>query len=213
MIGLSEWSAIASGSVRCCRGGRRSAACRAARALVAALALRHFGLRRRAEFLAAARAARRTAICRESWPRRPPAEADHASPVSTSSPANDVSARWWAAFQSPALNDLIRQSVEHNPTLQSAEAAIKVAYYNALAQRGVYFPQLTGNATSAQYLIANPGQVPPIPTEGAQSEYSLVTHPAHDQLHSRRLGRQRFARWKISTRRLKTSCSSSRRPI
>jgi NodT family efflux transporter outer membrane factor (OMF) lipoprotein len=87
-----------------------------------------------------------------------------------------VSARWWAAFQSPALDDLIRQSVEHSPTLQSAEAAIKIAYYNALAQRGVYFPQLTGNATSAQYLIANPGQVPPIPTEGAQSEYSLVTH-------------------------------------
>jgi outer membrane protein TolC len=36
----------------------------------------------------------------------------------------DVSARWWAAFQSPALDDLVRQSVEYNPTLQSAEGAI-----------------------------------------------------------------------------------------
>jgi NodT family efflux transporter outer membrane factor (OMF) lipoprotein len=88
----------------------------------------------------------------------------------------DVSARWWAAFRSPALDDLVRQSVEHNPTLQSAEGAIKVAYYNALAQRGVFFPQVTGNSTSSQFLIANPGQVPSIPTEGAQTEFSLVTN-------------------------------------
>ena len=76
----------------------------------------------------------------------------------------DVSARWWSAFRSPPLNELVRQSVDHNPNLQAAEAAIKVAQYNALAQRGLFFPQLTGNSTSSDYLIANPGQVPPIPT-------------------------------------------------
>jgi NodT family efflux transporter outer membrane factor (OMF) lipoprotein len=54
----------------------------------------------------------------------------------------DVSARWWAAFRSEPLNDLIRQAVEHNPTLQSAEAAIRVANFNALAQRGLWFPQV-----------------------------------------------------------------------
>src|ERR1700726_491748 len=88
----------------------------------------------------------------------------------------DISARWWAAFQSPLLNELVRQSVDHNPTLQAAEAAIKIAHYNAMAQRGLFFPQVTGNSTSSQLLVANPGQVPPIPTEGAQSQFSLVTH-------------------------------------
>jgi NodT family efflux transporter outer membrane factor (OMF) lipoprotein len=88
----------------------------------------------------------------------------------------DVSARWWSAFKSPPLNELIRQSVDHNPNLQAAEAAIKVAQFNALAQRGLFFPQVTGNSTTADYLIANPGQVPPIPTAGSQSEYTLVTH-------------------------------------
>jgi NodT family efflux transporter outer membrane factor (OMF) lipoprotein len=89
----------------------------------------------------------------------------------------DVSARWWAAFRSEPLNDLIRQSVEHNPTLQSAEAAIKVANYNALAQRGLWLPQITGNSTSSQILQSNAGnvfggdigQVP-------QTQFSLVTH-------------------------------------
>ncbi|MDR3468055.1 MAG: TolC family protein, partial [Xanthobacteraceae bacterium] len=59
----------------------------------------------------------------------------------------DVAARWWAAFRSQPLNDLIRMSVEHNPSLQSAEAAIKVAEFNALAQRGLFFPQVGANYT------------------------------------------------------------------
>src|SRR5215472_10701922 len=87
-----------------------------------------------------------------------------------------VSARWWAAFRSQPLNVLIRQAVNHSPTLQAAEAAIKIARYNALAQRGLFFPQVTGNSTSQQILVANPGQVPPIPTESPQSQFSLVTN-------------------------------------
>jgi len=88
----------------------------------------------------------------------------------------DVATRWWAAFKSQPLNDLVRQAVDHNPNLQAAEAAIKIAHYNALAQRGLFFPQLTGNSTSQQILVANPGQVPPIPTESPQSQFSLVTN-------------------------------------
>jgi NodT family efflux transporter outer membrane factor (OMF) lipoprotein len=88
----------------------------------------------------------------------------------------EVSARWWSAFKSPPLNELIKQSVDHNPNLQAAEAAIKVAQYNALAQRGLFFPQVTGNSTSSDILVANPGQVPPIPITDPQSQFTLVTH-------------------------------------
>jgi NodT family efflux transporter outer membrane factor (OMF) lipoprotein len=88
----------------------------------------------------------------------------------------DVSTRWWAAFKSEPLNELVRESVNHNPNLQAAEAAIKIARYNALAQRGLFFPQITGNSTTQQILVANPQQVPPIPTAGPQSEFSLVTN-------------------------------------
>ena len=89
----------------------------------------------------------------------------------------EVSARWWAAFRSPALDDLVRQSVEHNPNLQTAEGAIKVAYYNALAQRGFFFPSVTGNSTSSQLLQSNTGVVfggdlGAVP----QTQFSLVTN-------------------------------------
>src|SRR5579863_3142343 len=88
----------------------------------------------------------------------------------------DVSARWWAAFKSQPLNDLVKRSVEENPNLQAAEAAIKVAHYNAFAQRGLYFPQISGNSNGSDNLFANPGQVPPIPTAGPQSQFSLITN-------------------------------------
>jgi len=88
----------------------------------------------------------------------------------------DVSARWWSAFRSRALDELVRKSVDHNPGLQAAEAAIRIAQYNAQAQRGLFYPQVTGNSIASKYLIANPGQIPPIPTEGPQSEYTLFTH-------------------------------------
>jgi NodT family efflux transporter outer membrane factor (OMF) lipoprotein len=89
----------------------------------------------------------------------------------------DVSARWWAAFRSEPLNQLIRDSVNHSPTLQSAEAAIKVAQFNALAQRGVWAPQVTGNSTTSQILQSNTGTVfggdlGAVP----QTQFSLVTH-------------------------------------
>ncbi len=89
----------------------------------------------------------------------------------------EVSARWWAAFRSQPLNDLVRMSVDHSPTLQAAEAAIKVAKYNALAQRGIWLPQISGSSTSSQLLLSNAGTVFGGDLGATpQSEYSLVTH-------------------------------------
>jgi NodT family efflux transporter outer membrane factor (OMF) lipoprotein len=88
----------------------------------------------------------------------------------------DVAARWWAAFRSQPLNDLVRLSVDHSPTLQAAQAAIKVAKYNALAQRGIWLPQVTGSSVSSQQLLTNAGTVFGDLSSVPQSEYSLVTH-------------------------------------
>jgi NodT family efflux transporter outer membrane factor (OMF) lipoprotein len=88
----------------------------------------------------------------------------------------DVSSRWWAAFRSQPLDELVKQSVEHNPTLQSAEAAIRIAQYNAQAQRGLFYPQLTGNSTTSKQLLSNAGSVFPDPGSVPQSQYTLVTN-------------------------------------
>jgi NodT family efflux transporter outer membrane factor (OMF) lipoprotein len=88
----------------------------------------------------------------------------------------DVSARWWAAFKSPLLDELVRQSVDHNPNLQAAEAAIRIAQYNARAQRGLFFPQVTGNSTSSNLLLSNAGTVFGDLGSVPQTTYSLVTN-------------------------------------
>src|SRR6202171_2755675 len=89
----------------------------------------------------------------------------------------DVSARWWSAFKSPLLNELVKQAVDHNPNLQAAEAAIKVAHYNAPAQRGLFFPQATGNSTSSNLLFSNAGSVFGADLGSVpQTQYSLVTN-------------------------------------
>jgi NodT family efflux transporter outer membrane factor (OMF) lipoprotein len=86
----------------------------------------------------------------------------------------EISARWWAAFRSAPLNDLIRLSVEHNPSLQSAEAAIRVANFNALAQRGLFFPQVGANYNVADQQFSNMATQNG-PGDPAQLRYTLHT--------------------------------------
>jgi len=85
----------------------------------------------------------------------------------------DIPARWWAAFRSKPLNELIRLSIEHNPSLQSAEAAIRVANFNALAQRGLFFPQIGINYTPSDQQTSN--NVTSNPVDSPQTRYTLHT--------------------------------------
>ena len=86
----------------------------------------------------------------------------------------DVSSRWWRAFRSKPLDELIKMSVEHNPSLQSAEAAIRVAQYNALAQRGLFFPQIGANFTPSIQQISGASSSGP----GGQSPSVFTLHTA-----------------------------------
>ena len=65
-------------------------------------------------------------------------------------PGADIPARWWELFRSRHLNDLIEQGIAHNADLQAAEAAVRVAQANALAQRGALFPQVAANWNSTR---------------------------------------------------------------
>jgi NodT family efflux transporter outer membrane factor (OMF) lipoprotein len=64
-------------------------------------------------------------------------------------PEQDIPAQWWALFHSQPLNDLIDESLKHNPDLAAAQQALGQAVENVRAQRGAYFPQIDAgiNAT------------------------------------------------------------------
>jgi NodT family efflux transporter outer membrane factor (OMF) lipoprotein len=60
----------------------------------------------------------------------------------------DIPGQWWTLFQSPALNELIAHSLAHNPTLESAQAALRQANENVAAQRAAFLPSVSGNFQS-----------------------------------------------------------------
>jgi NodT family efflux transporter outer membrane factor (OMF) lipoprotein len=73
-----------------------------------------------------------------SEPLAPQTAADAQQYVS----GKDIPGQWWALFHSPALDQLIQESLKSNPTLQAAQATLRQANENVAAQRGNYFPQV-----------------------------------------------------------------------
>src|SRR5271154_1255187 len=72
---------------------------------------------------------------------------------------SDISADWWTLFHSEPLNELIEQSLTNNHDLKAAQAALSVARENVLAQRGVYYPSVTGNFSATRQRQS--GQIAP----------------------------------------------------
>jgi NodT family efflux transporter outer membrane factor (OMF) lipoprotein len=57
----------------------------------------------------------------------------------------DIPAQWWTLFQSAQLNALIEQALANSPTLEAAQAALRQANETAAAQRGSYYPSVSGS--------------------------------------------------------------------
>jgi NodT family efflux transporter outer membrane factor (OMF) lipoprotein len=60
----------------------------------------------------------------------------------------DIPGQWWTLFQSAPLNALIERALANSPTLQAAQAALRQANETAAAERGAYYPSVSGNVQS-----------------------------------------------------------------
>lgn len=63
--------------------------------------------------------------------------------------AGDIPQRWWDVFHNKNLNKLIEAAIAHNPSLDAAEAAIRISYYGAEAQKGFFLPTLQANSNDS----------------------------------------------------------------
>lgn len=92
-----------------------------------------------------------------------PPNAPHLSPEKTASPGSgqrfaegrDIPADWWSLYRSKPLDTLVREALDHNPSLEASEAAIRIAYFNAEAQKGGFSPQIFLGASASQNLQSN----------------------------------------------------------
>jgi NodT family efflux transporter outer membrane factor (OMF) lipoprotein len=85
---------------------------------------------------------------------------------------SDIPAEWWTLFHSKPLNNLIERSLSNNPSLKAAQAALTVARENVLAQKGVYYPSVTGSFSAARQKTSE--DISPTPSSGALY-FSLYT--------------------------------------
>src|SRR5579863_7011619 len=77
----------------------------------------------------------------------------------------DISADWWTVFHSAPLNELIEHSLTKNPDLEAAQAALSVAREGVLAQRGVYYPSISGSFSASRQ--GQSGTLAPTPASNA----------------------------------------------
>ena len=84
----------------------------------------------------------------------------------------DIPGDWWTLFHSKPLNDLIERSLKNNPDLKSAQAALLVARENVLAQRGAYYPQVSGSFSATRAKTSE--EISPVPSF-TSFQYSLFT--------------------------------------
>jgi len=84
----------------------------------------------------------------------------------------DIPGDWWTLFHSKPLNDLIERSLKNNPDLKSAQAALLVARENVLAQRGAYYPSVSGSFSATRAKTSN--ELSPVPNASV-FQYSLFT--------------------------------------
>jgi NodT family efflux transporter outer membrane factor (OMF) lipoprotein len=84
----------------------------------------------------------------------------------------DIPGEWWTLFHSKPLNDLIERSLKASPDLKAAQAALLVARENVLAQRGPYYPSVTGGFSATRAKTSS--DISPV-TNTSALNYSLYT--------------------------------------
>ena len=85
----------------------------------------------------------------------------------------DIPGQWWTLFHSQPLNDLIEQSIKANPNMTAAQAALRQARENTLAQKGAYYPQISAGLSASRNLTPIAALSPA--SASGNPYYSLIT--------------------------------------
>lgn len=69
-------------------------------------------------------------------------------------PKLDIPSDWWTLFKSPQLDALVRRAIKSNPDLAAAQAALRQAQENVIAQQGFFFPTIGVNYSPSRNKLA-----------------------------------------------------------
>jgi len=86
----------------------------------------------------------------------------------------DIPGQWWTLFRSKALNRLVEEALANNPSLDAAQASLRLARENVEAQRGTLFPQVGFNGLASRQKAPGGGLQGPL-LDPRDLLYSLYT--------------------------------------
>ncbi len=89
----------------------------------------------------------------------------------------DIPGQWWKVFHSRPLNHLLELALANNHDIKAAEAGLKAAKEAVEAQKGFFYPTVTGTPNAFRSLQAT-GTIAPTLNSGA-SVYNLYTPQAN----------------------------------
>lgn len=99
--------------------------------------------------------------------------------------AKDIPFDWWKLFQSPQLNALIERTLKASPTIEAAQAALKQAHENVVAQQGFFYPTMSVNySPSRNKLAGNMGGNSPGLQQNGDNIQSSPSAPAYYTFHT-----------------------------
>lgn len=87
-------------------------------------------------------------------------------------PGRDIPGQWWTLLRCEPLDQLIERALKANPDVKAAQAALRVAREQVLAQRGASLPGIDAGAAASRLRTSD--QLSPTPSSGALN-FSLYT--------------------------------------
>jgi NodT family efflux transporter outer membrane factor (OMF) lipoprotein len=84
----------------------------------------------------------------------------------------DVPAQWWRVDHSAELDALVAEALKNSPTIEAAKAALRAAQEQVRAQRGAFYPQITGSLQPTRQRVAD---VIASPLSNNEELFSLTT--------------------------------------
>lgn len=72
----------------------------------------------------------------------------------TFAPSRDIPQDWWTLFGSASLNSLVERAFRANPDIEAAQAALRQAQQNVIAQQGYFFPTVGVSYTPSRNKLA-----------------------------------------------------------
>ncbi len=105
----------------------------------------------------------------EGAPAPTTSSAVHAGEQQRFSPGRDLPGEWWRVFRSKQIDAFVQEAIRNHPDIASAQAALRAARENVLAEQGALFPQVSASGSSTRELVAPATSG----TTGASSPYTL----------------------------------------